>query len=671
MSATVADELILLIRAEVADAVAGLNTVERKAETTESKLSRVGDKMAGIGTKMTLGVTLPVVGAGIAMFNFASDAEEAASKAATVFGDAFSIIDEEANNAADAFSRQEYHDFAGTLGNILAALGFTQDEMAGMSNDLLGLAQDLSSFNNVPVEQAVGAITSALTGEREALKSLGIVINEEMVKQKALEMGIWDGVGALDAQAKALATQELVFEGAGAAVGDFARTSDGAANQTKIVTANFKDMASELGQKLLPIGSKLIEWASKAVDFFSNMPEPLQNIIMVVAGLAAAIGPLMVIVGKLLGPIGKLITLGKFLIPIIAGISAPVWAVIGAIAAAIAIGYVIWRNWDTIWNAIKTVTEAVWGAIQAFFDLVLNSIKAIFTTVFDAIKAYIEFVFNIYKTIIETTFNVIKTVIETVINAIKAVIEFVFDGIKAYIEFTIGLWKKIITTAWEAIKTVVKTVVNAIKSIVESVFNAIKSFIKRVIDGWKRIIRNTLNAIKEVFSTVWGNIKRVVESIWNGITSFFTDKIEAWKTTMKDAFNWIKDTVLGIWDGMASGIKNGIKGAVNFVIDKLNWLIEKLNQGGGWLSKIPGVSIPNIPLIPNVGHGGTVGGTVRVGDRGLPEIVSLPMGSTVTPLRPGNQGGGSGDIHVHLEAPQNDPMGVAREIGWAMTKRGL
>lgn len=669
-AAVVADELVLLIRAEVADAISGLNTVERKAETTGNKLGRVGDKMAGIGMKMSLGVTLPVVGAGIAMFNFASDAEESASKASTVFGDAFGEIDEAANNTADAFSRSEFHDMAGTMGNILSALGFTRDEMAGMSVDMLGLAQDLSSFNNVPVEQAVGAITSALTGEREALKSLGIVINEEMVKQKALEMGLWDGKDAMDAQSKALATQALMFEGAGAAVGDFERTSDGAANQTKIVTGNFKDMAAELGQKLIPIGAKLIEWAGKAVDFFSNMPEPLQNVIMVVAGLAAALGPVLMVVGKLLGPFGKLITLGKFLIPIIMGISAPVWAVIAAVAAAIAIGYLIWRNWDTIWNAIKAVTEAVWNAIKVFFGVVLESIQAIFTTVFDAIKAYIEFTLNLWKTIFETVFNAIKAVIEFAINAVKTVIETVFNAIKAYIEFTLNLWKTIFETVWNAIKVVVETVVNGIKVVVETVFNAVKGFIERSINGWKRIISTVLNAIKAVFSTVFGNIKRLVLSIWDGMVGTITTGIENFKTNIKTAFNWIKDTVTGIWEGMTGALKDGIKGAVNFIIDKINWLIRKLNQGSGFLNNIPGVNIPNIPEIPNLGFGGSVGGTVRVGDRGMPEIVNLPAGSTVTPLRPG-AGGGGGDIHVHLNAPQNDPRGVGREVGWELTKRGI
>jgi hypothetical protein len=57
-----------------------------------------------------------------------------------------------------------------------------------LSVALTQLAIDVASFNNVSDEQAVRAFTSALTGEREALKSLGIVIQEADVKQEALNL---------------------------------------------------------------------------------------------------------------------------------------------------------------------------------------------------------------------------------------------------------------------------------------------------------------------------------------------------------------------------------------------------------------------------------------------------------------------------------------------------
>jgi hypothetical protein len=110
---------------------------------------------------------------------------------------------------------------------------------------------------------------------------------------------------------------------------------------------------------------------------------------------------------------------------------------------------------------------------------------------------------------------------------------------------------------------------------------------------------------------------------------------------------------------------------VNWVIDKLNYLIRKVNSASGFLSKLPGVSIPKISELGSLGFGGQdLGGTFKVGDRGLPEIVTLPGGSSVSPLAPGESGGG-GDHIYNFNAPQNDPEGIAREIGWELTKRGL
>lgn len=65
-----------------------------------------------------------------------------------------------------------------------------QEEVDGLSVSLTKLAIDVASFNNASDEQAVHAFTSALTGEREALKSLGIVISEQDVLNKAYSLGL-------------------------------------------------------------------------------------------------------------------------------------------------------------------------------------------------------------------------------------------------------------------------------------------------------------------------------------------------------------------------------------------------------------------------------------------------------------------------------------------------
>jgi hypothetical protein len=121
-----------------------------------------------------------------------------------------------------------------------------------MSVTLLALAADLASFNNTPIEEAIIALRSGLSGEAEPLKRFGVAINDVRLKQEALNMGLYDGKGALDITAKTQAAYALILKDTNLAQGDFARTSDGFANQMRILQASLSDAATEVGLVLLP-----------------------------------------------------------------------------------------------------------------------------------------------------------------------------------------------------------------------------------------------------------------------------------------------------------------------------------------------------------------------------------------------------------------------------------
>jgi phage-related protein len=178
------------------------------------------------------------------------------------------------------------------------------------------------------------------------------------------------------------------------------------------------------------------------------------------------------------------------------------------------------------------------------------------------------------------------------------------------------------------------------------------------------------NAILGIIEGVVGAIIDFVQGGIEAMADFVVDVVDNLKVRFEEGFNTVKDAVMGVWDGMIDGVKSGFVSMVNFVIDKLNFLIRKVNQGSGLLNKIPGVNIPQMSEISKLGFGGqNVGGTFTVGDRGLPEVVTLPGGSSVSPLAPGESK--ADGLTINLNAPQNDPAGIAREIGWELTKRGL
>jgi hypothetical protein len=185
----------------------------------------------------------------------ASDAEETSNKFNVVFS---SIQDQAAKTAQElrtsfGLSSQESEKLLANTGDLLTGFGLTQQAALSMSSEVNKLAGDLASFTNIEggAKRASAALTSALTGEREALKSLGIVVSEAAIKQKLLEKGQSKLTGQALLQAKAQATLAIATEQSGNAIGDFARSIGSFANQSKIAAASMEDLKVGFGKEFI------------------------------------------------------------------------------------------------------------------------------------------------------------------------------------------------------------------------------------------------------------------------------------------------------------------------------------------------------------------------------------------------------------------------------------
>jgi hypothetical protein len=280
----------------------GLAETQAGLITTGDKMQRLGTMASNLGMKMTIGMTVPIVAGMVKMVDSASDLYETMNKVDVVFGDAADEVKAFGQDAAQSLgmSRQGALEAAGTFGNLFTSMGLGQDTAAGMSTSLLTLASDLASFNNIDPTVALEKLRAGLVGEVEPLRTLGVNLSAAAVELKAVEMGLVSSGEELDAAAKAQAAYALIMEQTTNAQGDFARTSDGLANSTRIVKAQIADAAAEMGNNLLPIALELTTKVSGLVEKFSDMDPATQKTILGVAGVTAAMGPLLTVTGKLI-----------------------------------------------------------------------------------------------------------------------------------------------------------------------------------------------------------------------------------------------------------------------------------------------------------------------------------------------------------------------------------
>jgi hypothetical protein len=271
---------------------------------SESRLQKFATKMQDVGKNLTAAVTLPLIGIGGLSLKVASDFEETASK----FGTVFSSISKSAENSFQTL-RSEYglsslaaKQLLSDTGDLLTGFGFSQQSALELSTQVQKLAVDLASFTNFSggATGASEALTKALIGERDSLKALGIAILEEDVKKQVAINTAKGLVFETERQAQAQATLDLAFQQSKNAIGDYARTQEGFANQTRLLQSRLQDLATELGTILIPIATKITKAITGVIESFRGLDDTSKKLIVIFSGIAASIGPLLFAIGSVI-----------------------------------------------------------------------------------------------------------------------------------------------------------------------------------------------------------------------------------------------------------------------------------------------------------------------------------------------------------------------------------
>ena len=169
-------------------------------------------------------------------------------------------INQFAQNAAKQFGLSETmaKRFTGTFGAMAKAFGFGEKAAYDMSTTLTGLAGDVASFYNIGQDEAYTKLKSVFTGETESLKDLGIVMTQTALDAYALQNGFGKTTAKMSEMEKVALRYKFVQDQLTTAAGDFSRTSDGWANQVRILQLQFDSLKATIGQGLINVLSPVI-----------------------------------------------------------------------------------------------------------------------------------------------------------------------------------------------------------------------------------------------------------------------------------------------------------------------------------------------------------------------------------------------------------------------------
>lgn len=210
-----------------------------------------------------------------ALLDFGKSAIELGSNLAEV-QNVVDVAFEEMSGAADEFAKSALKNFGlsetsakkymGTFGAMSSSFGYTNKEALEMAKTLTGLTGDVASFYNMSSQEAYTKLKSVFTGETESLKELGVVMTQAALDQFALNNGFGKTTKSMTEQEKVALRLAFVTKNLEKASGDFLRTEDSWANQTRILTESWNAFKAQIGQALIQVLTPLIKYLNTILE---------------------------------------------------------------------------------------------------------------------------------------------------------------------------------------------------------------------------------------------------------------------------------------------------------------------------------------------------------------------------------------------------------------------
>lgn len=383
------------------------------------------------------------------------------------------------------------------------------------------------------------------------------------------------------------------------------------------VQQSFGAIATNLGSAVMPL---VQEFADVLIGFMPFIQEAMTNIAPLLQDLFEKLMPPLMELLDSIFPV--LMDILNTLMPIIIDLA-------GELLPAIV----------EIIQAILPIIPPILDIIKEIAPFLIEFVKMILPIIVKLFQKIIPFLVKICEAILPIIAEILPIIME-VLEAIMPILDLLLDVIGWLLDVFGDLIKNVLPPIISLLKDILTPILRVIITVINAVgdaFRAVFNGIKNVWSGAGDFFRGIWDKIKQAFSTVGGWFKQVFTGAWEAIKKPF-QAVGEWFRTVFD------------------NIKEVVKAPINWIIRGINKLIEGLNRISfdtpDWIPIIGGRHFGfNIGYLNELAEGGQttgVGGATMVGEEG-PEILDLPKGATVIPLKQSSVSLGIEDMNKRMD----------------------
>lgn len=589
----------------------GFNKGTKKITKQSSKIGSIVSSALGTAVgfgaaQMAEKVVQGLIKIGNQAIELASDLDEVQNVVDTAFGSMAYKCEEFADVAIEQFgmSKLSAKQTASTYMAMAKSMGLSMESASDMAIETAKLTGDVASFYNISTDLASVKLKSIFTGETETLKDLGVVMTEVNLQQYAMQHGISKSYSAMSQAEKVALRYNFVMDSLADAQGDFARTSDSWANQTRVLSERWKELLGILGKGLIRALTPVIKVINTILQALITLANAFANTI-----------------GKLFGLNTTVKSSAK-----------------SAISAADAQGELAdettkagkaaknsLASFDKLDVLQQDTASGAAGAAGGGDMLDFGKVETpkADTSVFDDISKSLQRL-QPYVDNLKNSWNNLKSAFERFVNSkgVQAVAKFFADLFKNFLE---NNWLPAVLLAWSGLFDILAGALDIVAGALTFLVGLITGDFKTASDGLEQIglgLSEVWKGVGEILTGVLVFIlgKDCVEAINTFLAKaleWFTNT-ELYTTGIKKIFQGLIDFIKGVftlnwkkaWNGVCqifAGIWNSIvsivESAVNLVIRAVNWCINQLNKihvdVPDWVEDLTGMSgfgfsIPNL-----------------------------------------------------------------------------